>query len=273
MIDPLHMKLRIVENLIKLYGERRSEFKQKEQQIRTISNNHGFKFRDSQAKVGDDEDDEIDQSRVKVPFLNGKQCNSLLEEFSTKMDDLTEAEKLIWNLTYYIFSNWIDVWEPSTSFSSLEIALDNLASILMAQYPLGSFSFYLHIIIKHSISLLNKYHSLLPLSNQGAEAIHALAKDQFTQTNNDGGWENSESEAIDQVFDKNLRKFFIPGQNKDIKWMKDITSKSKIHSPKDFGLGKYLNTKLSVEEIAKLLYDPNMIEQSSIDYESEKDFD
>jgi len=174
--------------------------------------------------ISDLEDaDDVDQPNVEVPFLNGTQCNLLLQHFC-HLFSLRPGEKKIWILTRYLFQHWIDASAARIAQQNMETlkkTLNLLQKLLKKCFPLEKFSFYWHIVIAHLPQLIAEHQSVSQFSNQGmvyllfltligTEAIHFLAQTQYTQTSNNGAVSQVQipTSALKQVYFINTRRYF-----------------------------------------------------------------
>jgi hypothetical protein len=182
MLCPLHAKLRIVSNLLQLYCKTTAELMQVQSKLQELPGNSNFQFRmEKPGKISklllklndfpDIEDEyELDQPRVEVPFLNGTQCNLLLNHFP-RLFPLKASERKIWILTRYLFKYWVDASPEriaTQNISDLNQTLDQLQQLLTLTFPTEKFSFYWHILIAHLPDLIREYGSVSQFSNQGS---------------------------------------------------------------------------------------------------------
>ena len=127
--------------------------------VRSIPHLSFFQWRGD--KEGDDED-------LKAPYLNGEQCEKLLEFFPQKASKfLSEGEALLWELTSYIFHYYVDPMVPLDDDEKLKKLLEATRKLFTSQYPRQYPGVYWHILWFHLIPLLKKYKSIGKYSNQG----------------------------------------------------------------------------------------------------------
>lgn len=225
LICSLHMKMRVVSNLIlqiMLRINNINTFTLIQERIQTLSHCSQFAFRTTKEKA-DDEDDEIDQTKLHLPYLNGDQCDEILENFEMIFDGIIDYhETLIWQIVRVIFFNFVDGSYGRKGdedfYRVLSLLCRSLGDLLATRYTTSKFAYYMHILVKHLPDLTFEFGALSKYANQGSENIHAghlLAVERLTSA---GGKSSNPKVPMVQVHEQELRRFYLASEY-DFPWL------------------------------------------------------
>ncbi|KAL9652783.1 hypothetical protein ABK040_010816 [Willaertia magna] len=132
---------------------------------------------------------------------------------------LDPLEIIIWKILRVIIYGYLkknDDWLKLNNISPLKYYCKWLGNLLKLKYPASKFSFYFHIIIKHSYDLLKEFELFTKYANKGAENLHAGHYLSLERSTFSGGKYINKT-SMEQVFYQGLRKFHLSSTH-NIPW-------------------------------------------------------
>jgi hypothetical protein len=228
IICTLHMKMRTVSNLLKqilLRINDQDDVNEIRTRIRSLAGCSRFDFR--KEKNQDEDEDDLDQLSIEIPYLNGTQINSILANFEMILNGIADPiELMIWSLHRWIIFKYVDCTSDDLQgldLDELRNCLSSLGILLSFRYPASKFAYYFHIMIKHLPDLIEKYGSLSRFANEGTENVHSLHMKAKTRSTSSGGRKSKSGKrrknAFEQTFYQCLRRIFIPANYEQVIWI------------------------------------------------------
>jgi hypothetical protein len=169
----------------------------------------------------------LDKLSIDIPYLNGKQKNSILTNFEMISNGIADPiELMIWSLHRWIVFKYIDCTSDDLQgldLDELKNCLSSLGILLNFRYPASKFAYYFHILIKHLSYLIEKYGSLSRFANEGTENVHILHMKAKTRSTSSGGRKSKSGKrrknAFEQIFHQCFRRIFILANYEQATWI------------------------------------------------------
>ena len=233
MICSLHLKMRVVGNLMSQFLKKREHdvWDEVADKIREYKHCSQFNWRNEKFE---DEKDDFDQRYPKLPYMNGDQCDMILNNFKEIFGKhMTPVEILAWEIVSILIYNYIEGPTSNKGNAAVKKNLEEYCTLLKhcmtSEYPSSKFAHYIHIVVMHLPDLIFNYGNLSQFANEGSENIHAghiLGLERAT-----AALPEQYKSPMEQLFFQGCRKFFLAAQHK-FPWLGKLAETDEYHAKK-----------------------------------------